>query len=791
MNYIKYIKRFFIGLLSGILLLIIFVFILITFYKKEILSAVISNLKDDYGLVLKTEDINVSFFSNWPHASIQLKNTNLTRELFEDKPILVAQSVSLSFDIMKLLKKQFIVETVVIKNAQINLVKNIDGSKNFELKSKIKNSSSQSIKFEINKVVVKNTQFNFNDNEKKQKINIQFINNTLKFKYEIDGIEAKVLGEVNVGGLLFDTKKGAFLKNTRANLNLHVSLFTKSKSIFIHTPSVIIINEQNFLVNSFIELKENKQITLFIESKNVNYAMGKSLLNTKLKKMLSSFSVDNTINIKLLLISKLEIKQDPIIITHINGKNNNVTIGLSKIPYSQLSFDATIVSLDSSQQKGDTEHARIILKNIKGKIYDFPFTASVSIINFDEPAINIDANLLINASKINFKPGKDFILNGNCVAKIKYFGPANKLNKKEFLEAPMKLKADLFFNQLSYREIDKPYIYTINGKATLGNKVLQFDNLFIKTNAGSAVLKGKAEDFTNYVLGYSDGFRATLSAKTDSFNLNPYLTKETEKNMTNTQAGYKKTIKEEQSNFEFNVSLMAKKLFIRKVKAEEASIILSYNHKLLDVKSVNMNTCKGKLFAKGTIYNLKKITAEVKIDNVDVNELFNEFENFGQIAVESRHLQGTVFVDAKLKTDLDKNMEVVGKTMDGEIKLKLKEGHLINFEPIQNISDYVFRNRDFKDISFSEINETCKIKGFEMHIQELEIASNVLNLFVSGVYNFKGNSNINILIPWSNLKKRQKDHTPKNSNQSAENSKGLKLNYSGLPKKLKLSLGYK
>ena len=67
--------------------------------------------------------------------------------------------------------------------------------------------------------------------------------------------------------------------------------------------------------------------------------------------------------------------------------------------------------------------------------------------------------------------------------------------------------------------------------------------------------------------------------------------------------------------------------------------------------------------------------------------------------------------------------------MDGEIKVKLTEGHLLDFQPLQNISDYIFKNRDFKDISFSEINQTCKIKGFEMEIEEMEIASNVLNLF--------------------------------------------------------------
>jgi hypothetical protein len=128
----------------------------------------------------------------------------------------------------------------------------------------------------------------------------------------------------------------------------------------------------------------------------------------------------------------------------------------------------------------------------------------------------------------------------------------------------------------------------------------------------------------------------------------------------------------------------------------------------------------------------------------------------------------------------------------GEVKLKLREGHLVNFEPVQNLSNFLFKNRDFNDVAFSELSETFQLEGFKMRINELEIASNVLDLFVvDGLYDFKGKSNINILVPWSNLKRRGKNYVPKNSGQSAENTRGLKLNFQGPSKNMKLSFGHK
>lgn len=788
MKYKKYIKHIFIGLLSCIAAIIISIFILFTFYKKELTYNLISNLKKQNGLILQVGDIDVSFFSSWPNAAIQLNNISLSDSFSVEKPFLKASSISLALDVTKLIHKQFIIESVFIKDANINLVKENDRS-NFQFKTNNTDTVSSTVKFEIKKISVKNTKFNFEDRDRGQVIDILFKENIVRLKHQLDGIEAKLEGETKIGGLLFKKEKGAFLKNTEATMDLRADIFLKRKTIFIHSPSVVIIHNHPFNVSSYIDLNDKKQLLLNIQSKNINYNNGVAILNEHLQKKLANFNVDGDVDGKIMIIAPLGIKQEPIIIAQLAGYKNKVTIGNSKIPYSGISFKGTIVSLDTSKKMGNTETAKIIFKEIKGDIYDFPFTASVVVNNFDNPFIKIYATLFINASKIRSKATEEFILKGNCVAKIKYEGPTKKLNKDEFLNEPMKLNAAMFFNTLSYQQIDDPHIYTVDGNANLVNKNLQFENLLLKTDAGNVTLKGNVSGFASYVLGYTDGFKTKLLANSDNINLNPYLLGVNKLKKSN-KVEYKKAIKAQQSNFEFDVILQAKKLLIRNVKATNAVVKLIHKNKLLDIRSVDMNACGGKLTASGTIFDLTKIKADVKVENMDVNSLFSEFENFGQKAIGGENLKGNIFVDTKFKTELDNKMEVIGNTLMGEVKLKLKNGHLIDYKPIQNISDYIFKNRDFKDVSFSEINGTCKINGFEMVIQEMEVASSVLDLYVSGNYNFKNESNINLIIPWSNLKRRGKDYIPKMSGRSFDDAKGLKLNFSGAPKKMKLSLGH-
>lgn len=788
-------KRIILFLLLLLTLSIGTIFMMVTLYKKELAVMLVNNLKTSYGLTLKIEDVNVSFVSNWPNASVQFENIYLVYDLQPNEPLLKARSLSLSFDVKKLFVREFIVNSVALKDAEINLVKNFEGLKNYEFKNKDTTSHHKStIHFEVSKIRITNTSFNFINKQYDKKIEFVFVDDIIKLNNYSDGLKADLSGDLFIKGLLFKPKKGPFLSNVLAKLKLQASVCFSRKEIFIHQPSYAEIDKQLYNLSAFIELKETKKLALTIEGKNVNYQKAITLLNHGVKQGLSNIKVANPINGKALIMVKIGEQEDPIIIMQVSSKKNNITIGDSKIPYSDVNFEVAVISLDSSLTKGNATHAKVIIKPLKGKVYDFPFTGSVMITNFINPFVDIKANLFVDTKQIKFKPAQEFDLNGSATASISYSGPIKKVNHKQFIDTPMVVNARVKFNQVSCRKKSTPYTYVINGNALVVNNLLKFDDLALKMDGGNVKLKGSVDNFVRYSLGYADGFKAELIASTDYFDLTQYIIKKakplkSEVAKTKAKIGEKITVTNE-GNFEFEVSLNAKKFLARKIIADDAHIKLHYKNKLLAVRSLKINTCEGKLLASGTIYDLHKIDASFVSDNINVNQLFEQFENFGQEAIESDNIQGKVSLNAKLKMELDDNMEVLGNTIDGEVKFKLKDGHLLNYEPLQKISDYVFRNRNFQDISFTEINETFIISGYKIYIRETEIASNVLNLHMSGIYNFKDYSTINILIPWNNLSKRGKNYIPKSSGKMASDLKGLKLNYSGFPNKMKVGLGH-
>lgn len=106
--------------------------------------------------------------------------------------------------------------------------------------------------------------------------------------------------------------------------------------------------------------------------------------------------------------------------------------------------------------------------------------------------------------------------------------------------------------------------------------------------------------------------------------------------------------------------------------------------------------------------------------------------------------------------------QVIPSTIVSQVDFSLKDGALINYEPIKKIQRFIFKKRNFDNIRFAELKNRLEISNQEVKINRMEIQSSVMSIFIEGVYNKKGTTDISIQVPLSNLKKRDEDYNPAN-----------------------------
>jgi uncharacterized protein involved in outer membrane biogenesis len=779
--------RIFLFVFAVLLLLpLLLAFLAFTFYKKEITDLLIDKLKTDYNLEAKVGDIKLSLFKDWPNSSITLTNTEIKNP--GNEPFFIAQNIDLSFNLAKLLQKEFHIRSVTVKNAAIQLMIDTAGKNNFTFKKQ--NAGDQkkvNLNFDIKKAEFANVKFLFVNKRRKKTIGFVMKDVHVRPTYYNTTISAHLYGEMFFNQLLFKQKAGPFLYNKSANVDLYFDYYKIAQSLFVEPNSSALIDGQTYNLSCYSEFqKKPAELVLQFKARNVDANKTVNLLNNKMREFLYQFNFKKPLDGDVLIIAPLGREADPQVVATITSTNNNVIVGDYKIPYSDVSFKGRIICIAEKGQDADMSKAKLIFKNVTGKVYKFPFKASIVINDLTDPFIRIKGDVEANAADFNFEKNKKINLKGYCYAKVDYSGPTRFLNKKQFLSDSMLLKADFEFRNIVFKAGARVPEYGLNGKGKVKNDNLSFHNLVMTTKGGKILLSGDAGGFSSYASGVSKGFDAKLNAVADKLDITPLLVK----NEHPSHKNYSKEIKEiKKSDYDFSISLKGKEITYRKFIANNVHGQINYANNLVSIPKLNLQACKGGLSASAKLIDFNKLQADVTLHDMDINQLFKECEEFKQQAINSENLRGTLDATVNITSDVNEEFNVDPNSLFGQVKLALKEGHLLNYEPLKKISGLVFRNRNFDDITFTEINETLGINGSELHIGEFELASNVVNLYIEGVYDFKKESNVNLRIPWSNLKRRGENYVPKNLGDAGKDARGLKLNYSGMPGKLKLKLG--
>lgn len=181
----------------------------------------------------------------------------------------------------------------------------------------------------------------------------------------------------------------------------------------------------------------------------------------------------------------------------------------------------------------------------------------------------------------------------------------------------------------------------------------------------------------------------------------------------------------------------------------------------------------GQLVNSSGPYHTANVTAAM--NNVDVKRIFAAFENFGQDGIKGENLEGNLTAKVNTSVTINDAAGVLPSSAVGSVDFSLKNGALNNYEPIKKIQNFIFKKRDFDNIRFAELKDKLEIKGDEIKINRMEIQSSVLSLFVEGIYSKKGNTDISIQVPLSNLNKRAEDYNPENLGAAKSGGKSIFL----------------
>lgn len=177
---------------------------------------------------------------------------------------------------------------------------------------------------------------------------------------------------------------------------------------------------------------------------------------------------------------------------------------------------------------------------------------------------------------------------------------------------------------------------------------------------------------------------------------------------------------------------------------------------------VKLETMGGQAIINAYLDNSKgklDVVLESSLENIDINRLFIQLNNFGQNTLIDKNLKGRGTATVDFSGSWNNKLEVDVASIRANSNLIIRNGELINFEALLALSKFV-DVEDLKRIKFSTLESTIQISDGIISIPKTSVKNSALNLDVWGTHSFNNEIDYHLRLLISELvakKRKSKD----------------------------------
>ena len=760
--------------LGIIVLLYILVFAYVSINKRSILRQVNDEISKKLNGKVSIGDMDLSFFRNFPSVSVLLRDVSIRDSMYEQHhhTFFMAERVFTRLNILKIIQKESPLSGLTIEKGQVYLYTDTTGYTNKYLFKQKKDSITTAAgkgKNELRSLLLKDMRFILDD-RKKEKLHDLFIN---KIDLALDDNDDRIIfdtkANVVIHGLGFNLSRGSFIKEKIFNGEFEMQYDKKSHQLkFDSIP--ISLSGQRFNITAILELTgEAPQFILRAHTKDINYETAKSLLTERITKSMSLVALDKLVSVDASFNGPLK-GGDPLI--YVNWIVKNTALKTPFLDFDNASFSGYFTNEVVKGLSRNDPNSKINISKFSAEWHEMPLSSgNIEIMNLYDPLMTCDLSSDFPLIKLNNLIQSDALQlrSGDGSINITYKGPIEKnSNTNSFINGMVSFKTG---NVLYVpRNVE---MKNVSGKLLIRNSDVVVENLQCSVLNNAIVMQGEAKNLLTLI--NTDPGKAVIdwSIYSPSLNLGAFtfLLKPGRKVVHSPGSKTKLAFMESKiddvlEQASLRVKLNATSLVYKKFGATNVSADVSLLEDRYIINNVSMIHSGGTINMNGSLLKQKTnyLAAKFKasLNNVDVNKVFNAFDNFGQTGITAENLEGKLTANIDASLSLDDNGKVYPSSLQSIIDFSLNNGALNNFEPVKRLQKIIFKKRDLENIRFAELKDRLDVNNGDIKINRMEIQSTAFSFFVEGIYSMAGNTDLSIQVPLNNLKKRRTDYNPEN-----------------------------
>jgi hypothetical protein len=726
-------------------------------------------------------NIDFSLLAHFPYATLSFKDVDIEGSLNGDSLHLIkAHDVYLLFSIYNLFEKNYTVQRIVVKKAELNFIYDKTGKSNFNI-FKSDTVDKTVTTFYIKELSLNDVATTYNDMQNNIYISFKIKEGALAGT--ITGNQFLFTDNINAYCNYITVNKETYLKNKIIKLKSNLNYNSSSEKLIINQ-ALATVEGNGFNITGNVQSYSNyTSVNLAFHGKDLNLISVASLLPLNESKYIYAYHSKGDFTMSGKITGNSSSTSNPAVNINFVVKDGEVKNDNIEKKFKNISFSGELVT-DSSL---NFHKSNLTIRGLYATIDGQPITGSFTLQNFHLPYVDIQLNATINLKNIyplfHLNQVKDMY--GNVeFENVYYKGPLTHLSQKSEI-SKINAGGNIIIKNVTI-VFDRNHLNHINGNFKIVNSETAVNNLQIVSNGTDILFNGTVKNAVSAIFNAlnkkTKNERVELNISCNAKNIN---WTDLEVNSSSQQNDSIHFLPSFLNTFEGTISAKIGHFKYEKFDANNLTGTVEIHPDKIFLTTISFDAINGNVQANGTLNtaDLNNITLETtsQLTNIDINKLFYVFDNFDQNEITDKNLRGQLTIKQLFVHAVWTNYKFNDSKLHVISDIDIKNGELVNYSPMNALASFI-KLSELKDVHFSELQNNIEIKDRIVNIPYMTIHSNALNVDISGTQTFDNIVNYNIKLNLLQLlgnKFHKTNYTADNSEKDVTGALNLYLVMTG------------
>jgi hypothetical protein len=688
-------------------------------HQERLINPLVNQINKQLLVEVSVKDIKLSF-THFPYVAIALHNVVVPENIEKNPDTLFAvDNLYLVVQPWDLFNETMSIKAIEFNNGKLHLRTFSDGSINYQIWKPGDEDDTQS-NLSINSVIFEKMDFRFSDDVQKIKAHEHL--ESVEVRGDFTSAEISVRGKASLQHKFLQIDD--FVYDAPIHLSTDIDLLQIADDFRLSAKKMRVNNAPFSLWLSVKPI----ETTLYLSTDNFDAKGAIDLLPKSYAQALKWFALEGKLNLEF----NMEM---PYRGTPIRDLQFSITQGSFALTDRPLKINRLQTSGNLRYGKAANDLKGLLqIDSFQGVIDGDAFQLSGFLQDFGRPLLSVEylanvslENLLLLAGIEGFQEVKGKTkLEGSFENQ---FRSLTNFTKRDFASA--RAGASFFLENGAFTYSGVPYQ---NVQAQFD---VQHNNLLVRNFACHVVqsdiqIEGAANNLLPFLLIENEDLILEAKLNSKNLDLDTWLSKASSSSESLYELEFPQhisaslTTKIDQFRFGSFRASNANGL----VKIDAKGMITRFDR--VAALGGEISQLNFKIDAQNAPYRL---SISLNAKNVNMQQMFGAFGNFGQDVLTAKELQGTLYAKLRMESLLTKSLDIPTETVQAEADLRIDKGRLIDFAPMQALSRFAHLS-ELNDVRFERLENTLSISQRMITVPKMDIRSNVIDLELEGTHNF-------------------------------------------------------